>query len=319
MQEQFEHRPLLELDALRALQTRNDRDSAWRLTLHVSALLLFAALVMHWHAQPLLALPASVLLAVAWAGIFAPFHECTHETAFASRRWNRFGTRLTGLLFGIAPAVYRTFHFEHHRHTHNPERDPELTPDPRIAAWPPTPAIWWRAALGDGLILLKLRLCLPFAFKSEVEWPLYGGWTAHIEDRAALARECRLLCAAWLVFLVAALLWLPGGGWLLFALWLSHVFQTAWLMCEHTGLPHSGSILRRTRSVESNAFVRFWLWNMNYHAEHHGWPSIPWHRLPHAHAVVAPHLEALAPGYIAQHRSVLAGQPLATPRAEPMV
>ena len=53
---------------------------------------------------------------------------------------------------------------------------------------------------------------------------------------------------------------------------------------------------------------------MNYHAEHHGWPSMPWHRLPHAHAELAPALEALAPGYIAQHRSVLAGQRIATPR-----
>ncbi len=315
MQEQFEHRPLLALEALRALQSRDDRASATRLALHVGALLGLAALTQRWHAQPWLALPVSIMLAVAWAGIFAPFHECTHETAFATRRWNRLGTQLTGLLFGVSPAVYRTFHFEHHRHTQNSERDPEIAPDPRSAGWPPTPASWWRAALGDGLLRLKLRLSLPFAFKPQVEWPLHGGWTAHIEDRAALARECRVLVASWALFLLAALLWLPGGGWLLFALWLCHVLQTWWLMCEHSGLPHTGSILRRTRSVSSNAFVRFWLWNMNYHAEHHGWPSIPWHKLPQAHAEIAGHLEALAPGYIAQHRSVLDGHPLATPAA----
>jgi fatty acid desaturase len=314
MQEQFEHRPLLAIERLRTLQARNDGASALRLALHVGALLLLAWLVMRWHAQPWLAVPTSVLLAVAWAGIFAPFHECTHETAFATRRWNRYGTVLTGLLFGVSPAVYRTFHFEHHRHTQDPLRDPELAPDPRTAQWPPTAAAWWRAAVGDGLVLLKLRLALPFALKAPVEWPLHGGWTAHIENPTALARECRVLVACWLLFLIAALLWLPGGGWLLCALWLSQVLQTAWLMCEHCGLPATGSILRRTRSVTSNAFVRFWLWNMNYHAEHHAWPSIPWHRLPQAHAEVAPQLEALTPGYIAQHRSVLAGHPLATPR-----
>ena len=313
MQEQFEHRPLLTLEQLRALQTRNDRDSAVRLVLHVGAMLLLTLVIMRCAKQPLLALPASMLLAVAWAGIFAPFHECTHETAFATRRWNRIAAWLTGFLFGMAPAVYRTFHFEHHRHTQNPERDPEIASDPAYAAWPPNAALWWRAALGDGLIRLKLALALPFAFRRELEWPLVGGWTAHIEDRAALARECRLLVAAWSVFLIAALLWLPGGLWLLFALWFGHVLQTGWLMAEHSGLPHSGSILRRTRSVTSNGFARFWLWNMNYHAEHHGWPSIPWHRLPAAHAEVGPALEALAPGYIALHRSVLAGRPLATP------
>ena len=178
MQEQFEHRPLLALETLRALQTRNDRDSALRLALHVGAILLLALLVMHWHMRPLLALAASVLLAVAWAGIFAPFHECTHETAFATRRWNQFGTRVSGLLFGGAPAVYRTFHFEHHRHTHIPQRDPELTYAPRSAHWPPTPATWWRAALGDGLLRLKLNLALPFACKPATEWPLHGGQCA---------------------------------------------------------------------------------------------------------------------------------------------
>lgn len=313
MQEQFEHRPVLALERLRALQARSDRDSAVRLILHVGTMLLLVGVIMRWPTQPLLALPATLLLAVAWAGIFAPFHECTHETAFASRHWNRFGTRLTGLLFGMSPAVYRTFHFEHHRHTQDPERDPEIAPNPAYAAWPSTQAEWWRASLGDGLVRLKLALSLPFAFKPQVEWPLHGGWTAHIEDRDALARECRVLVLSWAVFLLAALLWLPGGVWLLLALWLAHVFQTWWLMCEHSGLPHSGSILRRTRSVTTNAFARFWLWNMNYHAEHHGWPSIPWHRLPEAHQEVAAHLEALAPGYIAQHQSVLAGRPIATP------
>ncbi len=315
MREQFEHRPLLELERLRALQARDDRPSTVRLTLHVGAMLILTWLIMAWPAQPLLALPATLLLAVAWAGIFAPFHECTHETAFTSRRGNRLGARLCGLLFGVSPAVYRTFHFEHHRHTHDPERDPEIASIPNYAGWPATRAQWWRAALGDGMLRLKLALALPFALRPTTEWALHCGWTAHIEDHAALARECRVLVTSWALFLLAALLWLPGGGWLLAALWLTHVFQTWWLMCEHSGLPHDGSILRRTRSVTSNAFVRFWLWNMNYHAEHHGWPSIPWHRLPEAHGALAGHLEALAPGYLAQHRSVLAGRPIATPAA----
>lgn len=315
MREQFEHRPLLELERLRALQARDDRPSTVRLALHVGAMLILTWLIMARPTQPLLALPATLLLAVAWAGIFAPFHECTHETAFASRRGNRLGARLCGLLFGVSPAVYRTFHFEHHRHTHDPVRDPEIASIPNYAGWPATRAQWWRAALGDGMLRLKLALALPFALRPTTEWALHGGWTAHIEDHAALARECRVLVTSWALFLLAALLWLPGGGWLLAALWLAHVFQTWWLMCEHSGLPHDGSILRRTRSVTSNAFVRFWLWNMNYHAEHHGWPSIPWHRLPEAHGALAVHLEALAPGYLAQHRSVLAGRPIATPTA----
>lgn len=313
MQEHFEHRQLLTPEALRALLVKHDAASGWRLAVHLGVLLLAAVAAIHWHDSPLLALPATVLLAVAWAGVFAPFHECTHQTAFATPRYNALGAWLTGLPFGMAPSVYRTFHFEHHRHTQDLSRDPEALAYPGGPQWPRSGAAWRRAALGDGLMRLKLSLALHFALRPRHEWPLLGRWTDYIEDPAGLARECRLLLAAWAAFLLAALLWIPGGVWLLAGLWLAHVLQTLWLMCEHSSLPTTGSILLRTRSVTSNGFARFWLWNMNYHAEHHAWPGIPWHRLPDAHRTLGPHLPALAPGYIAQHASVLAGHPLATP------
>ena len=313
MQEQFEHRQLLAPEALRALLAREDRTSALRLVLHAGAFALAALTIVQHPAQVPLALPATLLLACAWAGIFAPFHECTHQTAFATPRANAACAWLTGALFGMAPAVYRTFHFEHHRHTQDPTRDPEALAYPGGPQWPPTRAAWWRAALGDGLPRLKLTLALHFALRPEREWALLGRWTDYIEDRPALARECRLLLAGWALFLGAALAWIPGGPWLLLALWLAHVLQTLWLMTEHAALPTAGPILLRTRTVLSNGFARFWLWNMNYHAEHHAWPGVPWHRLPDAHRATVTHLPALAPGYVALHRSVLAGRPLATP------
>ena len=78
-----------------------------------------------------------------------------------------------------------------------------------------------------------------------------------------------------------------------------------WLHTEHTGRGFDGSILARTRTVETPALVRFFLWNMNYHAEHHAWPAVPWHALPHVHALVHQHVDA-APGYLALHRDVFA-------------
>lgn len=315
MEEQFEPRPLLPLERLRVLQQRRDGPSLLRLTLHLGILILAAGAVMRHAGHPRSELFPTVVLALAWAGIFAPFHECTHQTAFAKRTTNDVGAWLTGIPFGLAPAVYRTFHFEHHRHTQDPERDPEIASAPVTALWPPTRRTWLMAVLGYNLVMLKLRLTVGFALRPQAAWPLLGGWTTHISDSGAVVRECRVLAAIWLVFLISALWWLPGGGWLLLALWLAHVLQTLWLMCEHTGLPHTGTILARTRTVESNAFARWWLWNMNYHAEHHAWPSIPWHQLPAAHREIADRLEAHAPGYIALHASVIAGRPLATPAA----
>ncbi len=318
MDEQFETRPLLDLDTLRALQQRRDLPSAVRLFLHLGAFGLLIAAIVACAGAPVLELPLAVALAWVWSGLFAPFHECTHQTAFATPAANRACAWLTGIPFLMSPAVYRTFHFEHHRHTQDPEKDPELLDDPRYAGWPTGWRNWLTAATGWGLIKLKVRPLLGFCFKPESEWESFARWAPHIRDRAGLVRECRVLLALWVAFVIAALLWIPGGGWLLFAAWFTHVFQGLWIFAEHTGLPHEGSILARTRTVTTNPFVRFWLWNMNYHAEHHAWPGIPWHHLPGAHREIADRLESFVPGYVALHRNVIAARNLPSCDPEPV-
>lgn len=81
--------------------------------------------------------------------------------------------------------------------------------------------------------------------------------------------------------------------------------QPVWLMTEHTGLPHEGTILNRTRTMHTSAFVRWWLWNMNYHAEHHAWPAVPWNALPMLHQHIASHLEHQSWGYCRLQLEVL--------------
>lgn len=315
MEETFEQRPLLDAGTLRALQARADLPSALRLALHLGSFAALIALVLRVHAAPIAALAASVLLAWVWSALFAPFHECTHRTAFRGRRANALGAWLTAVPFMMAPAVYRVFHFEHHRHTQDPARDPELLDDPRYAAWPPGPRGWLLLASGWGLLMLKVRPLLGFACQRRAHWPAFAPWEHRISDPAEVVRQSRVILAAWLAFVLAALLVVPGGAWLLFAAWLAQAFQALWVSAEHTGLPLEGSILARTRTVDSNAFVRFWLWNMNYHAEHHAWPGIPWHRLGDAHRAVAPALESHVSGYTALHHNVFTGR--ARPSADP--
>jgi fatty acid desaturase len=40
------------------------------------------------------------------------------------------------------------------------------------------------------------------------------------------------------------------------------------------------------------------MWNMPYHAEHHLFPSIPFHRLAAAHAAIRDRLGFVQPGYV---------------------
>jgi len=56
---------------------------------------------------------------------------------------------------------------------------------------------------------------------------------------------------------------------------------------------HQGSYTDTTAWISSRTTATWWFytqlaWNMPYHAEHHAWPNIPFHRLPAVHAKIAP-------------------------------
>ena len=47
------------------------------------------------------------------------------------------------------------------------------------------------------------------------------------------------------------------------------------------------------------------MWNMPYHAEHHLYPSIPFHRLGDAHTALRARLGFLQRGYVRWHWGLL--------------
>jgi fatty acid desaturase len=72
----------------------------------------------------------------------------------------------------------------------------------------------------------------------------------------------------------------------------------AYLLAEHTGCTEDRNGLTNTRTTLTWAPVRLLMWDMPYHAEHHLFPSIPFHRLADAHALIRSRLEFLQPGYL---------------------
>lgn len=307
MDESFAPRDLIERETLRDLCTRRDLPSVHRLAVHVGAI----GCVTLWLASaartPWSASGGVVVLAALLAAQFAPFHECTHRTAFASRRANEIGAWLCGSLWLFAPAIYRVFHFEHHRHTQDPARDPELGGQLDVhGVWPRSLAGWLKL-VPVHLLAMKLDVMWRCAWLPVTRWRGFASW-ASAEDQAACTRDARIALGLWTGVLVMALIGVAGARPFIIAAVLSHSFIGLWLPCEHRGLPDDGNIFARTRTTATNAWVRFWIWNMNYHAEHHAWPAIPWHRLPAAHALARPHLEHHVRGYLAMHANVLTGR-----------
>jgi fatty acid desaturase len=92
--------------------------------------------------------------------------------------------------------------------------------------------------------------------------------------------------------------------WLLPAI-LGQPLLRAILIVEHTGCSEDSNGLTNTRTTLTMWPVRLLMWNMPFHAEHHLYPSIPFHQLPRAHSQLANNLTHLAPSYMAANQTVM--------------
>ena len=135
-------------------------------------------------------------------------------------------------------------------------------------------------------------------------------WRSRTSRRRSVPRWCaeaRLHLASYVA--VAALSVATGSTAVLW-IWvvpvvLGQPMLRLYLLAEHTGCPMVPEMLENSRTVHTNAAVRFLAWNMPYHAEHHAYAAIPFHALPRAHSSLAPYIRVQSPGYASVHRGLM--------------
>ncbi len=244
-----------------------------------------------------LAIPALIVYGFSLASMFAPLHECVHRTAFASQRTNDGVAWLAGVLSFYNSAVYRRYHKWHHRYTQILGRDPELEDVPptswstylwQIGGFP----WWWGKVHGHiGAALGQFEGC-PYIspeVRGEVMrstwWQLavYGGAIA-----LSIAVQRPWFFIYWLLPLAV------GQPILRFI-----------LIAEHTGCSQDDNPLTNTRTTLTIWPIRWLMWNIPFHAEHHLYVSIPFHALPRAHQKLAGHLRQVVSGYVAVNRQIV--------------
>ncbi len=280
---------VLNSDALRDLQGRSNTRGALRLAIHAAGLIAtgwWVAVASGW-----LTVPAVFALGLVQVALFAPAHETMHQTAFASRRANAVVGWLTSAPSLLNAQFYTAFHLAHHRHTQIPGLDPELISPPpqtlagyvaRILGWP-----FW-----------SLRLLVIFdSWRGDLSrYPYVSATAAPAIIRSVRAMSLMMVGGA----IGSALLF----GWTApFLFWIGPQLLgqpplRAYLLAEHTGCTHDRDGLTNTRTTLTNGLVRLLMWNMPFHAEHHMYPSIPFHRLPAAHAAIRTRLGFVQPGYM---------------------
>jgi fatty acid desaturase len=296
---------------LEELNRRSDRPGFRQLAFHLALLLLGAFL---WgqalgHGPlagaglpPSLALPLGLLglllLGLALAFAFCAMHEAGHRTAFASRPVNDAVAWWAGVLSFYNADFYRRYHQWHHRYTHQVGLDPELEDRP-----PTTGASYWLELSAIPWWIGKIRGHLAGLLGDFGSRP-YISRDAVPALKTSLRRQFGVYGLLFLVSLIGAngfLFWY----WLL-PLAIGQPLLRFVLLAEHGGCPFVADGLRNTRTTLTLAPLRWLMWNMPFHAEHHLYPSLPFHALAAAHRSLAPALGVVAPGYLAVHRSFLA-------------
>ncbi len=221
--------------------------------------------------------------------LFTLLHETVHDTPFQSLLLNRLVGWACALLILLPPTWFRYFHLAHHRHTHNPEKDPELLGSKEQTLgqylWTITGIpVWW-----FHIRTIFVNAFGPFGYA-------YLPKSAHGRVRkealfmigiyASLTVCCYYFSNSEIVYL-----------WVVPAI-LGQPFLRLYLMAEHGRCPHVANMLENSRTTFTNAIVRWLAWNMPYHAEHHACPLVPFHKLADFHEITQKHLQVTEAGYV---------------------
>ncbi|MBV6650791.1 MAG: fatty acid desaturase [Hoeflea sp.] len=273
----------------RELTETSDRAGLLHLVLHLGAIALLAAFILarvpFW---PVLMLPQGILLVF----LFTLLHEASHSTPFRTRWLNVAAAHLSGYVILLPPRWFRYFHFAHHRFTQVPGKDPELA-SPKPDTWPQyllyvSGLPVWIDHLGTILRHAAGRCgdeFVPEAKRSMVRneaWAMIGVYLVLLTGSIALGSTA--LVFIWLIPMA-----------------LGQPFLRLYLLAEHGHCAHVANMLENSRTTLTNAAVRQLAWNMPYHAEHHSYPSVPFHKLPVLHRLAAEHLKVTEKAYSSFH------------------
>lgn len=243
-------------------------------------------------------LPALLLQGILVNALFGAMHESVHYGSFKTRRFADLLAFFSGAAILNNAGFYRHYHMAHHRYTQDPLRDPELVTSGTPRTWG---AYLYRVSAIPFFILRTRDILLfPFGFRGDVTYIHENAWPEARRWGRWLLAFYAVLLAGSLLLRTDVLLWV----WLI-PLAVGAPLLRLYLLCEHTLCPNSDDGFANTRTTLCNPLLRFIMWNLPYHAEHHLLPNIAFHHLPEAHQHLRPHLKHVATSYIQVNREIV--------------
>lgn len=264
----------------RELLSRLARPAPARLlmqTLLEWACILTLAAVAVWHAHPLVSLPCMLLIATRQNALLVLMHEYSHYQFSRRHRWlnDLLGDLLTAFPFFISVHGFRRNHLAHHRAAGGDD-DPNLVAalrKPQYQYPKPRRQVWLEIArhAAGWYTLAELKR---YTFDAGMATGLPRGVRI---ARAVFVMAVIGVVAAFDLWLIVLLYWLlPLATFFMAILYLRD-------LGEHFGMPGPGFYASRT--VLAGPLERLLICQngVNFHAEHHLFPSVPFFRLRRLH------------------------------------
>ena len=227
-----------------------------------------------WLAYPLFALYGFVYA----LGANSRWHEMGHKTAFKSKMLNEIVYQIASFMELFPPTQWRWSHVRHHKDTLIVGRDPEF-----VSHRPPSlkDILLNFFYLPIGKLNLKRTILhsigvldeeeknyIPERYYNKVIW----------EGRIWMSVFSFVIgsCFYFNTILPILYVFLPT--------FYGFPFVFLIVITQHAGLNDDVLDYRlNTRTFYTNYFIRFLYSNMNYHLEHHMFPSVPYYNLPLLH------------------------------------
>jgi fatty acid desaturase len=242
-----------------------------------------------------LVLPAMALDRITIVTMFAPMDECVHHPAYATRAANDAVAWIEGVL-SFYNSTFYYFHAWHHRYTQDPEGNPELI-NPMAANC----RQYLKEMTGINFWLVR-AMDYPRLSLGRASGPPFVPTSAWRSLAPSVSIQLRIYAAG--AASIALGSYTVVYYWFLPAI-LAQPIVRALLIVKHTGCSRDDNGLTNTCATLTAFPIRSLMWNMPYHAEHHLYPAVPFHRLPALHRRVRAELAPIAPSYPAANRAVI--------------
>jgi fatty acid desaturase len=241
-----------------------------------------------WQSGSWLWIISSFLLHGTLISFFGPpaaVHELSHGTPFKNQKLNEFFIRIFSFLSWTNFIFFRTSHVKHHQLTLHKGHDLEIVLPMNVR--PIDVPAWFTFNPAYVFQMMKTHL-------RHARGIIKGEWEERIfPDKESGNTKTLIRWARILIFghLALAALFIAIGQPILIVI-VQFPFYGSWLanLCgfpQHAGLKSDIDDFRYLcRTMILSPIPAFLYWNMNYHAEHHMYPAIPFWKLKKLHALI---------------------------------